>query len=552
MLLLLSPALAAPAHPVLSAALTRLPPETAQVQVVLVPHRASQAEALGAQVTAQWPDVVVEVVAGGLVQLSASPLRLSALAALPEVRRIRHPHRARPKGSATSEGVDLMFAQDWHDLGLTGAGVRVAVLDVGFTGYQALLGTELPASVETTFFGDADATVHGTAVAEIIHDIAPDAALSFYSFETEVEFFAACDAIADNGEYLVNASIGFDNVWHADGTSSYSQAVDALVAQGITWMAAAGNESEQYWVGTLTDSDGNGYLEMDGSELLPVTVGDGYSGASIRWDESFGAAAMDLDLYVLDEGQETLASSQEEQSGSGDPYEYAWAKTDGDLVYITIYDYSGKKGTSSAGVKAWIYGDWGLQEGWPTFTESLTLPADAAGAISVGAVEWWTEAVASYSSRGPTNDGRLKPDISAPTSVTTISYGKHGFDGTSAATPHATGLAALVLQATDQGYTTGDLREWLEANTVDLGAAGPDNDYGAGLLHADAPPDGYTPGPTDTGGSAGDSGAASGDSGGAAGDSGGEGGRSCGCEESPGTAGLWLLALLGAFWMRRR
>ncbi|MFT5685364.1 MAG: MYXO-CTERM domain-containing protein [Myxococcota bacterium] len=550
--LLIAAASAAPAvHPVLStelAALEQAPPAAEAIQVVLVAQRPSQAGPLGDFIAARWSDVVVEVVAGGMVQARVPPARLTELAALPEVRRIRTPRRARTKGTIT-EGVELMFAKDWGAQGLDGSGIRVAILDVGFTGYTDLLGTELPASVETHFFGDADGTEHGTAVAEIIHDIAPAAELVFYSFETEVEFFSACDAIAENGEYLVNASIGFDNIWHADGTSSYSQAVDALTDSGITWMAAAGNESEQYWVGTLTDTDGNGYLEMNGSERLPVTVGDGYSGASIRWDEAFGAAGKDLDLHILDANDTLLASSQEDQSGTGDPYEYAYAKTDDETLYIAIYDYSAESGESSAGVKVWIYGDWGLEEGWPTFTESLTLPADAAGAISVGAVEWWTEEVASYSSRGPTNDGRMKPDISAPTGVSTISYGEEAFDGTSAAAPHATGLAALVLQATDRGYGVEELRSWLSENTVDLGDAGPDNDYGAGLLLASSLPDGTTGG-TDTGATddSDDSGNST-----AGGDTGETDSRTgCGCSAGAGTAGLWLIGLLGGLAALRR
>jgi len=532
-------------------ALQRAAPQQ-RTQVVVVPEDRAQAAALGDALGTAWPDVWLEVTAGGLVQLSVNPQRLDEIAAFSGVRSLRLPQRAKPKGTV-SEGVDLMFAQDWAAVGLDGDGVRVAILDVGFTGYEALLGVELPDAVETHFIGDYNGTEHGTAVAEIIHDIAPAAELVFYSFETEVEFLSACEQIQDNGEYLVNASIGFDNVWHADGTSEFSQAVDGLAAAGITWMAAAGNESDRYWVGNLTDTDGDNILEMDGEERLPVYVGSGYSGASIRWDEPFGSAGADLDLIVYDESGAVLASSEDEQSGTGNPYEYAWGKTDDKYVYVSIYDYSGEQGTSSAGLKAWIYGEWELGDGWANRTETLTLPADAAGAISVGAVGWYDEEIASYSSRGPTNDGRLKPDISAPTGVTTISYGKEAFDGTSAAAPHATGLAALLFQASDRGMTEQQIRDWLTENTTDLGDVGPDYDYGAGLLLADAPPDGWEGGD--------DSGIVDDDDTGSGGDSGygdsgyGEGGgKGCGCSGAGGLAhlGAGLLSLGFALLRRRR
>lgn len=494
--LLVSAALAAPLGDrpaALSADLARLqataPPDADLVQVVVVPVDGVDADKLGLAIAEALPATRQELVAGGLVQTLVPVALLDEVAETPGVRRVRRPHRARPKGEIT-EGIEVFFAQDWHAMGLTGRGVRVAVLDVGFTYYQDLLGSELPASVDTYFFGDWDGTEHGTAVAEIIHDIAPDAELALYSFETEVEFYEACQAVLDNGEYLVNASIGFDNVWHADGTSGFADAVDVLTDSGVTWMAAAGNEDDNYWVGTLTDDDADGFLEMDGEELLPVYVGDGYSGASVRWDEPFGAAAVDIDIVVLDEtaGYE-LAVGEEIQDGSGDPYEWAQAETDDDYVYIGLTDYSEGE---AVGLKAWIYGDWELGDGWKTSTESLTLPADAEGAFAVAAVEFWTGEAASYSSRGPTNDGRQKPDIAAPTGVTTWSYGETGFDGTSAAAPHATGLAALILQA-DGDLTPAGLKQFLVDTAVDLGDAGADDTYGCGHIYADDPPAGFEP-----------------------------------------------------------
>jgi subtilisin family serine protease len=107
----------------------------------------------------------------------------------------------------------------------------------------------------------------------------------------------------------------------------------------------------------------------------------------------------------------------------------------------------------------------------------------------VGAVHWADDALEPYSSRGPTADGRIKPDIAAPSVVDSASYVDEGFNGTSAATPHVAGAAALVMQAHPE--FKGDpqaLAEFLQGLAVDLGDSGPDNTFGAGRLSlGDAP-----------------------------------------------------------------
>jgi len=81
---------------------------------------------------------------------------------------------------------------------------------------------------------------------------------------------------------------------------------------------------------------------------------------------------------------------------------------------------------------------------------SLCVEATAFGAKAVGAVGWIDcSTLHSYSSRGPTNDGRIKPDFVGPACVSTHSYLSVGypFCGTSAATPHIAGAIALELSS---------------------------------------------------------------------------------------------------------
>ena len=129
--------------------------------------------------------------------------------------------------------------------------------------------------------------------------------------------------------------------------------------------------------------------------------------------------------------------------------------------------------------------------------ESINAPGTATGAITVGAVSEHSSPsartrhddgiwLAAFSSRGPTVDGRTKPDIAAPgVSVTAASAGSPAgyatMSGTSMATPYVAGAVALARQAAPAA-TPAQIRAALLGTTKDIGAAGTDNEYGAGLI----------------------------------------------------------------------
>ena len=108
--------------------------------------------------------------------------------------------------------------------------------------------------------------------------------------------------------------------------------------------------------------------------------------------------------------------------------------------------------------------------------------------MSVGAVHYDNYdrgIVADYSSRGPTTDGRFKPELVAPSGVSTVSYGEseifYGYTGTSAAAPHVAGAAALIKSAYPSS-SSDDLWNALIEATVDIDARGRDNNTGHGKL----------------------------------------------------------------------
>ena len=110
---------------------------------------------------------------------------------------------------------------------------------------------------------------------------------------------------------------------------------------------------------------------------------------------------------------------------------------------------------------------------------SIFIPADAVHALAVGATYWKDDSLESFSSQGPTNDGRIKPDICAPDGVGSFIYGS--FFGTSASTPHIAGASALV-KSQNPDFNTDQIRCFLESNAIDLGAAGKDNLFGSGRI----------------------------------------------------------------------
>jgi hypothetical protein len=113
---------------------------------------------------------------------------------------------------------------------------------------------------------------------------------------------------------------------------------------------------------------------------------------------------------------------------------------------------------------------------------SMQTPADADSVVAVGATDS-TGAVASFSSRGPTFDGRIKPEVSAPgvaVAVASIDTGTHRGSGTSYSAPLIAGVAALV-----QGVRTGPaagLRDGLIQASSHF--EHPDNTLGYGIPDA--------------------------------------------------------------------
>ncbi len=114
-------------------------------------------------------------------------------------------------------------------------------------------------------------------------------------------------------------------------------------------------------------------------------------------------------------------------------------------------------------------------------------PGSLPEALAVGATDS-SDAIASFSSRGPSPWSEIKPEVSAPGKNvrSTLPGGAYGtLSGTSMAAPHVSGLAALLFQA--DSSLRGDaarLESVLKSTAVRLGSAIPNNDYGWGRVDA--------------------------------------------------------------------
>jgi subtilisin family serine protease len=478
------------------AALERAVPLYAgQVRVIVEAGAARTSEAVGA-ITALGGRM--EETRGDLAQALVPVSALEALAANGNVRFVRLPYRRVPL--VTGQGVALINADGWHAAGFTGSGVKVAILDLGFAGYASLLGSELPVSVVThSCRADDDITgggeKHGTGVAEIVHEVAPDAQLYLVNFNTDVEYAECVDWIVAQGVDVINHSVGWFGSGPGDGTGPINDTAAGAVSDGVFWANAAGNQAQRHWAGPWQDSDGDTWLNFSGTdEGDDISVGAGQTVVAIlKWDDPFGGSCNNYDLYLKRPNGSNAAWSTNSQTCFQDPVEVLSYTSAVSATYSLYIRRANANGLAHFHLYT-FHQD--LQ--YQVAAGSLVEPADNPNVLAVGAVPWSSPTtVEFFSSQGPTEDGRVKPNLAGPDGVSNATYGS--FFGTSASSPHVAGAAALVLQA-HAGWTPAEVVSFLEGHAVDLGAAGPDNVYGAGRLDLGQPetPSTATPTPTPT------------------------------------------------------
>jgi hypothetical protein len=444
---------------------------------------------------------------GDDVEAYLPPPALRTLATATGIDRAEPILRPVPLGTGiglVGEGVALHKADQWQAAGITGTGVKVGIIDGGFIGLTARLGRELPASVHARCYTDIGLysstaksceafTEHGTAVAETIADMAPGVSLYLSDPVSPQDLESTVDWMTTNGVKIINISLGFAFEGPGDTSTPPPDSIYAIVNQavkgGALWVNAAGNAGEDGWTGTWKDADHDGLLEFSGtdeSDTIPLVAGDSIV-VTMRWNDPWGRAANDYDLYVFGaNGNFPLAASEDTQDGHGDPVESLSFSPSTSGVYRIVIERAG--GTSASKIQLLVLTSEDSPLQYRTPDGTLPSPADSSnpGEISVGAVAFDApDVIESYSSRGPTPDGRIKPDIVAADCTTTSLL--NPFCGTSESAPYAAGAAALVLQARPT-LTPAQLATWLRTHAIPLGRPSPNATFGSGRLDLGTPP----------------------------------------------------------------
>lgn len=418
------------------------------------------------------------------------------------------PPTATPAPTQTAnQGVHVTGADAWQVAGFTGKGIRVGVIDTSFNEYQRFLSNATVTAKSFRRDGliedpeDEDG-LHGTACAEIVHAMAPDAALFLATAGGSPRTFAAAVDWLVGTAHVTVISLSFGPTGYPiDDTSEYAKTVDRAKEAGVFFAIAAGNDGagkigSRTWQGhysaVFADTNGDGF-----HDFVPPEGGDATNGVNIRTDGSPFTIVMNWDdwtephvnmfLYLYDAaGNEVARADTRLSRRNVEPVQYL----DGKLAAGTYTLKVQKRDATDPNLRFDIHFD-GVQFAQVTPEGSIEVPADARGAVAVGEADWQTDRIYPTSARGPTKDGRPKPEFVGPACVTSVTYGSTGDDefcGTSAAAPHVAGAAALVWQAFPNS-TPDSVLAFLRQRAKKLTGADADpNVGGAGRVDLGPPP----------------------------------------------------------------
>jgi subtilisin family serine protease len=450
--------------------------------------------------------------ARGLVQAWVEPSALPSLAALSWVRSIRPVDRAVVRtGSITTEGDAASRADVLRARGLDGTGVVVGVISDGIDSLADAQATNnLPdVVVPNDNRCQKGAGDEGTALLEIVHDVAPGAKLLFSGPSTSLDMVAAVQCLVDAGANVIVDDLGFfGEPYFEDGP--VADAVSAAVTAGVSYHSSAGNEAQEHVEEDFFPAPGSNPNVHDWA----AGAGDAFNGVVVpaqgtltcilQWNDPFGAAADDYDLALFDANLNLVGASTDAQVGAQDPIEIVQAvnQTNTDqLANILVTRVSGVPRR----LELFCLGAAALEHG--SAAGSIFGHAALPSVVAVGAIDVHDpglDTVEPFSSHGParidfpTPELRAKPDLVAFDGVAISNAGGFpacppfcAFFGTSAAAPHSAGVAALLLDL-DPTLTPAEVKAALAGGAVDVGAPGFDDASGFGRLDAVAAADTLT------------------------------------------------------------
>ncbi len=392
--------------------------------------------------------------------------QLDAAAALTEVHAIRAAMMRTKSGAVTSQGdyvqnSDLVRSQN----ALSGAGITVGIISDSYDCYSVYANNGVPAGgnagyANNGFTADAakdistgdlpsNVTVlaeadpngggcmnygapiqlpfgdEGRAMMQIVHDVAPGAALAFYTAEnSEADFANGIGALANAGAKVIADDVGyFDEPFFQDGI--VAQAIDAVEAQGVAYFSAAGNNGTLAYdnnspsfatAGSAPNNAGEQLLTFGTSGAtavtkLPVTIPPMVPGEFVaivlEWDQPYvtgapssGGATGRLDLCIENAVGNDIITNYNENTAvcsgpnaiGADPYQVMFvdnpANAAGNSQQETLNIVVGLAGGVAPGRIKVVVGDDGAGSTINQFaTNSGTIQGhpNATGALAVGA-----------------------------------------------------------------------------------------------------------------------------------------------------------------------
>ncbi len=430
-----------------------------------------------------------------------------------------------------SEGDTAHRAMEARDFfGYDGTGIRIGVISDGVDSLASLQSTgDLPPTVNI-LPGQGGAGHEGSAMLEIVHDLAPGAQLYFATASGGIANFAknirdlraaGCDIIVDDVAYLAETALQDGQA--ASVVSPLNggmplQAVKDVTADDALYFSSAGNAGNKNdgtsstWEGDYKAIAADNKLHDWGGGVGDPTnrVTTANAVTVLQWSDPLGVSNNDYDIVVFNSALTAIVDfSVDVQDGNDDPIEAVAAfpgerivvnRFLGDPRFLSMRLFGGGRLN---------FNTQGAAFGHNSAANALAVAAvPALGAHGPGGIFNGTETAETFCSDGGRRflfnaDGsqitpgnvsatggtlRQKPDIAAADGVMCAAPGFNPFLGTSAAAPHAAAIAALLSSANRgsslQTISAGQVKSAMLSSALDIEIPGADRDTGVGIVMA--------------------------------------------------------------------